>query len=106
MTSLRALEHWVVEVCRTWYYTDEYHIHGNKGGYIRFTLPTTRSTRPRTQLCESPHETSKAQNRKGYGILVHGQMKNGQPEDYWFLIDNGDRGYYRVIEHKGALKPS
>jgi hypothetical protein len=39
----------------------------------------------------------------GYGLLVHGYTtKEGQFEDYGFLISNGDSPKYRIILHRGG----
>lgn len=90
---------------RTWYDNDEYHIHGNKGGYILIYAPNnTQYQTENATVRITARNVEGAETDKGYGILVHAQMKGGQPEDYGFLIDNGDRGYYRVIEHKGGTE--
>lgn len=38
----------------------------------------------------------------GYGLTVHGEMKNNHLEDYGFLIYNGDNPKYAVVLHKGG----
>ena len=90
---------------RTWYQNDEYHMSATKGGYIVMYSP-------KTALYETENATVRitarnvdgAETSKGYGILVHSELKNDQLEDYAFLIDNGNKGYYRVVEHKAGVE--
>jgi len=87
---------------RIWYQDDEYHMHGNKGGYIVMYSPdkpeyhdenaTVRVT-TRSVDGEAPNA--------GYGLLVHGEKKESL-EDYGFLIYNGDERKYKIVEHKGG----
>jgi hypothetical protein len=90
---------------RTWYTNDEYHMHATKGGYLAIYAPnpTQYGTENATVRITS-RNVDGAETNKGYGVLVHAEMKNGQLEDYGFLIDNGGKGYYRVIEHKGGAE--
>ena len=90
---------------RTWYMNDEYHMHATKGGYIAIYAPNPSQygTENATVRITS-RNVDGAETNKGYGVLVHSEMKNDQLEDYGFLIDNGGKGYYRVIEHKGGVE--
>ncbi len=90
---------------RLWYEDEEYHMHSNKGGYIVMYSPdkpeyhdensTVRITM-RSVDGDSPDA--------GYGLLVHGEMKNGQLEDYGFLLYNGTDPKYKIIEHKAGVE--
>ena len=90
---------------RTWYTNDEYHMHATKGGYLAIYAPnpTQYGTENATVRITS-RNVDGAETNKGYGVLVHSEMKTGELEDYGFLIDNGGKGYYRVIEHKGGVE--
>ena len=85
---------------RIWYENDEYHMYATKGGYIVMYAPdrsdyydenaTVRVT-SRSVDGESPNA--------GYGILVHGEKKGGQLNDYGFLIYNGTTPKYKIVQH-------
>lgn len=86
---------------RIWYEDEEYHMHGTKNGYIVMYSPdkpeyhdenaTVRVTM-RSVDGDSPNA--------GYGLLVHGEKKDGNLEDYGFLIFNGTDPKYKIVEHK------
>lgn len=38
----------------------------------------------------------------GYGLVVHGELKDGKLEDYAFLIVNETVGGYSVVQHQGS----
>jgi hypothetical protein len=38
----------------------------------------------------------------GYGLIIHGEKKNSNLEDYALLIFNGDEAKYEIIKHKGG----
>lgn len=71
-----------------------------KGGYIVMYAPdrteyydenaTVRVT-ARSVEGESPNA--------GYGLLVHGEKKGGQLNDYGFLIYNGTSPKYKIVHH-------
>jgi hypothetical protein len=90
---------------RTWYDNDEYHMHGTKNGYIVMYAPNpTQYGTENATVRITTRNVEGTETGKGYGLLVHAEMKNNQLEDYGFLIDNGTKGYYRVIEHKGGAE--
>jgi hypothetical protein len=87
-----------------WYDNEEYHMRATKGGYIVMYSPD----RPEYQ---TENATIRVGSRSidgdvsaaGYGLLVHGlKSKEGQLEDYGFLISNGDTGKYRIVLHKAG----
>jgi len=90
---------------RIWYEDDEYHMHGTKGGYIVMYGPdrtdyhdenaTVRIT-SRSVDGESPNA--------GYGLLVHCEKKDGQLEDYGFILYNGTDPKYKIIQHKAGVE--
>jgi hypothetical protein len=90
---------------RVWYEDDEYHMQATKGGYIVMYAPdrteyhdenaTVRVT-ARSIDGESPDA--------GYGLLVHGEKKAGQLEDYGFLIYNGTNSKYKIVQHKNGAE--
>ena len=88
---------------RLWYEDEEYHMHGTKGGYIVMYAPdrtdyydenaTVRVT-ARSVDGESP--------QAGYGLLIHGEKKDNQLEDYGFVIYSGTDPKYKIIQHKNG----
>jgi cytoskeletal protein RodZ len=90
---------------RTWYQSDEYHMNATKGGYIVMYAPKTGQYETENATIKiTARNVDGTETSKGFGILVHGELKNDQLEDYGFLIDTGTKGYYRVIEHKGGAE--
>jgi hypothetical protein len=89
---------------RTWYEDDEYHVHGNKSGYILMYAPdrsdyydenaTVRVTM-RSVDGDSP--------ASGYGLLVHGDRSDGF-RDYGLLVYNGDSPKYAIVQHKSSTE--
>jgi len=90
---------------RTWYQNDEYHMSATKGGYIVMYSPKTAQYETKDATVRiTVRNVDGTETSKGYGILVHAELKNDQLEDYGFLIDNGNKGYYRVVEHKAGVE--
>jgi hypothetical protein len=88
---------------KTWYQNEEYHVQATKGGYIVMYAPKTGQYNTENATVRvGARNIDGTATSKGYGLLVHGENKSGNLEDYGFLIDTGDKGYYRVIQHKGG----
>ena len=88
-----------------WYDNEEYHMRATKGGYIVMYSPAdrkeyqTENATVRVGLRSIDGDVSST----GYGLLVHGlKSKEGQLEDYGFLISNGDNPKYRIVLHKAG----
>jgi hypothetical protein len=88
-----------------WYQDEAYHMHATKGGYIVMYAPDkpeykTENATVRVGLRSvdgSPPDT-------GYGLVVHGEKKDGKLEDYSFLIYNGDNPKYKIVAHKAGAE--
>lgn len=88
-----------------WYQDEEYHMHATKGGYIVMYGPDkpdykTENATVRVGLRSidgNPPTT-------GYGLVVHGEKKDGKLEDYGFLIYNGDNPKYKIVVHKAGVE--
>ena len=86
-----------------WYQDDEYHMHANKGGYIVMYAPD------RSEYFDE-NATVRIGLRSvdgnppitGYGLVVHGEKKEGKLEDYAFLIYNGNEPKYKIVDQKGG----
>jgi hypothetical protein len=86
-----------------WYQDEEYHMHATKGGYIVMYGPDkpdykTENATVRVGLRSIDGEPPTT----GYGLVVHGEKKDGKLEDYSFLIYNGDNPKYKIVLHKGG----
>ena len=85
------------------YEDEEYHMRATKGGYIVMYGPDRKdyydenaTVRVGTRSIDgTPPET-------GYGLVVHGEKKTGNLEDYSFLIYNGDNPKYKIVLHKAG----
>ena len=90
---------------RIWYQDDEYHMRGTKGGYIVMYSPDKPEYHDENATVRVTTRTIDGDSPKmGYGLLVHGEKKDGQLEDYAFLIYNGDDRKYKIIQHKGGTE--
>ena len=88
---------------RTWYDDEEYHMRAITGRYIVIYSPdkadyhdenaTVRVTM--RSIDGDPPET-------GYGLVVHGEKKTDNLEDYSFLLYNGPNPKYKVVLHRGG----
>src|SRR5437763_2619738 len=90
---------------RIWYDNEEYHMRATKGGYIVMYSPAdrkeyqTENATVRVGLRSIDGDVSST----GYGLLIHGlKAKDGNLEDYGFLISNGDNPKYRIVLHKAG----
>jgi hypothetical protein len=88
-----------------WYQDEEYHMHATKGGYIVMYAPDKKEYYDENATVRvglrsidgNPPNT-------GYGLVVHGEKKDGKLEDYAFLIYNGDDPKYKIVLHKAGVE--
>ena len=87
------------------YQAEEYHMHATKGGFIVMYAPdktdyhdenATVRVGLRSIDGNPPHT--------GYGLVVHGEKKDGKLEDYGFLIFNGSSPQYKIVLHKAGAE--
>ena len=87
-------------------YQDEaYHMHATKGGFIVMYGPDkpeykTENATVRVGLRSIDGDPPVT----GYGVVVHGERKDGKLEDYGFLIYNGDNPKYKIVLHKSGAE--
>ncbi|HMG75619.1 MAG TPA: hypothetical protein VK582_19120 [Pyrinomonadaceae bacterium] len=87
-------------------YQDEaYHMHATKGGFIVMYGPDkpeykTENATVRVGLRSIDGDPPIT----GYGMVVHGEKKDGKLEDYGFLIYNGDNPKYKIVLHKAGAE--
>jgi hypothetical protein len=87
-------------------YVDEaYHMHATKGGFIVMYAPDkpeykTENATVRVGLRSIDGDPPIT----GYGVVVHGEKKDGKLEDYGFLIYSGDTPKYKIVLHKAGAE--
>jgi len=88
-----------------WYQDEEYHMHATKGGFVVMYAPDKTDYHDENATVRvglrsidgNPPQT-------GYGLVVHGEKKDGKLEDYGFLIYNGDTPKYKIVLHKAGAE--
>jgi len=88
---------------RTWYDNEEYHMHATAGRYIVMYSPDKpdyhdENATVRVGLRSIDGDPPKT----GYGLVVHGEKKNDNLEDYGFLIYNGPTPKYQIVLHRNG----
>jgi len=90
---------------KTWYEDDEYHMHGNKGGYILMYAPDRKDYYDENATVRvTARSVDGNPPNAGYGVLVHGIKEDGKFRDYGFLIYNGDEPKYAIVQHKNSAE--
>lgn len=90
---------------RTWYDDDEYHMHGNKGGYVLMFAPDKKDYYDENATVRvTMRSVDGSPPNAGYGLLVHGDKSTGKFRDYGFLIYNGDEPKYAIVQHKDSTE--
>ena len=90
---------------RIWYEDDQYHMQATKGGYIVMYAPDRPEYRDENATVRIIARSIDGESPDaGYGLLVHGEKKAGQLEDYGFLIYNGANPKYKIIMHKNGAE--
>jgi hypothetical protein len=88
---------------RVWYDNEEYHMHAITGRYIVMYAPDKPEYHDENATVRvglrsidgDPPET-------GYGLVVHGEKKTDNLEDYGFLIYNGPNPKYKIVLHRAG----
>lgn len=88
---------------RTWYDNEEYHMHATSGRYIVLYSPEKPEYHDENATVRvglrsidgDPPQT-------GYGLVLHGEKKNDNLEDYAFLLYNGPSPKYKIVMHRGG----
>jgi len=90
-----------------WYKDEEYHMHATKGRYLVIYGPDKPEYRTENATVRvGLRSVDGDPPGTGYGLVVHGDKKTGNLEDYAFLIDNGDSPRYKIVMHKGGNETS
>ena len=84
------------------YEDGEYHIHATTGNYVVLLSPNDGdySTKDRTIRVTARSVDGTASNY-GYGLVVHGKLKSGEPVGYGFLVYTGNDPSYSIMHLTG-----
>lgn len=86
-----------------WYQNEEYHMKGTKGYYFVIYSPEKDGYKTKDATVRVGTRSIDGESPStGYGLVVHGEMKNDQLEDYAFLIYNGDDPKYKIVDQKAG----
>ena len=86
-----------------WYADEEYHMKGVKGFYFVIYAPDKPDYKTKNATVRiGTRSIDGVSPTTGYGLVVHGEMKNDQLEDYAFLIYSGDDPKYKIVDQKGG----
>lgn len=86
-----------------WYADEEYHMRGTKGYYFVIYSPDTGDYKTKNATVRvGLRSVDGTSPNTGYGLVVHGEMKNNNLEDYAFLIYNGNDPKYKIVDQKGG----
>jgi cytoskeletal protein RodZ len=89
---------------RIWYSNEEYHMTSSSGKYIvRYAPDTSQYQTENATVRVGVRSIDGNVSSTGYGLVVHGfTTKDGQFEDYAFLLSNADSKKYRIVLHKNG----
>ena len=88
-----------------WYQDEEYHMHATKGGYIVMYAPDKKDYYDKDATVRvGLRSIDGTPPVTGYGLVVHGEKKEGKLEDYAFLIYNGNDPKYKIVVHKAGAE--
>lgn len=85
-----------------WYEDGEYHMRAKEKMYVVMYGPNNRYSTENATVRVTVRNVDSSSAPSGYGLIVHGELKNRQLEDYAFLIDNAESPKYQVVMHKNG----
>ncbi len=88
-----------------WYADESFHMHATKSGFIVMYGPDkpeykTENATVRVGLRSIDGDPPAT----GYGLVVHGEKKDGKLEDYGFLLYTGDNPKYEIVLHRAGAE--
>jgi hypothetical protein len=88
-----------------WYQSEEYHMHATKGGFIVMYAPDKPEYHDENATVRVGLRSIDGNPPlTGYGLVVHGEKKDGKLEDYGFLVYTGDNPKYKIVLHKSGAE--
>ena len=87
------------------YQDEEYHMHATKAGFIVMYGPDKPEYHDENATVRVGLRSIDGNPPlTGYGVVVHGEKKDGKLEDYGFLIYNGANPKYKIVLHKAGAE--
>jgi hypothetical protein len=85
-----------------WYADDQYHMRSKEGKYLVMYAPTNDYSTANANVRVTVRSVDGTAPSSGFGLVVHGERKDGNLEDFALLIFNGDEPKYEIIKHKAG----
>lgn len=92
------------EFGQIWYDNDEYHMRSKDKTYVVMYAPSNDYNTENATVKITARNVDGISPSTGYGLVVHGEKKDDQLEDYAFLIFTGTNPQYKVLMHKGGTE--
>lgn len=83
-----------------WYADDQYHMRAKARSYLVMYAPSAEYDTANAAVSVTARSVDGTPSLTGYGLIIHGEKKNGKLEDYALLIDTSENARYQVIKHK------
>lgn len=83
-----------------WYADDQYHMRAKAKSYLMMYAPSAEYDTANAAVSVTARSVDGTPSLTGYGLIIHGEKKNGKLEDYALLIDTSANARYQIIKHK------
>jgi hypothetical protein len=83
-----------------WYADDQYHMRAKAKSYLVMYAPSAEYDTANATVSVTARSVDGTPSLTGYGLIIHGEKKNGKLEDYALLIDTSETARYQIIKHK------
>lgn len=83
-----------------WYADDEYHMRSKEKTYLVMYAPSNEYNTENANVKVTARSVDGTATTSGYGLIIHGEKKNNELEDYALLIYTGDEPQYEIVMHK------
>ncbi|HEV7475677.1 MAG TPA: hypothetical protein VGN90_16600 [Pyrinomonadaceae bacterium] len=87
-----------------WYADDQYHMRSKARTYLVMYAPSTDYKTGNATVRVTARSVDGTSPATGYGLIVHGEKRAGQLEDYALLIYTGTDPKYEIIKHKDGTQ--
>jgi hypothetical protein len=89
-----------------WYSDDEYHMRSKDKTFLVMYAPNNDYNTENATVRVTTRSVGGSATTSGYGLIIHGEKKSSNLEDYALLIYTGDEPQYQIVMHKnGSQSP-
>jgi hypothetical protein len=85
-----------------WYADDQYHMRAKEKSYLVMYAPSADYNTENATVSVTVRSVDGTPAATGFGLIIHGEKKDGNLEDYALLIFTGEEAKYEIIKHKGG----